>query len=147
MRITKRTVDQLETPPKDTFFWDDTLKGFGVKVTISGRKVFVLQGRIDGKVRRYTIGQYGSPWSPDQARAQALSMLSELAKGIDPTAEKRARRLQGSFADLIEQYVAEETQYSIFGTDTDQAACGSFNWQDESRRYHAARCSKNDDRY
>jgi integrase len=107
MRITKRTVDQLETPLKDTFFWDDTLKGFGVKVTVTGRKVFVLQGRIDGKVRRYTIGQYGSPWSPDQARAQALSMLSELAKGIDPTAEKRARRLQGSFADLTEQYVAE----------------------------------------
>lgn len=96
MRITKRALDAIEASSKTTFIWDDTLKGFGVKAYPSGRLVFVLQGRLDGKVRRYTIGQYGSPWSPDQAREQALMFLSQLTQGIDPTHEKKARRLQSS---------------------------------------------------
>jgi integrase len=62
-------------------------------------------------LRRYTIGQYGSPWSPDQAREQALQYLSQLARGVDPTAEKRARKAQGWFADLISQYLDEAMQH------------------------------------
>ena len=107
MRISKRSVDAIEAPVRDAFFWDDTLKGFGIKVTKTGKKVFVLQGRLDGTVRRYTIGQYGSPWSPDQAREEALQFLSQLGRGIDPTAEKKARRAQRSFGDLIGQYIQE----------------------------------------
>lgn len=52
MRITKRALDAIEASSKTTFIWDDTLKGFGVKAYPSGRLVFVLQGRLDGKVRR-----------------------------------------------------------------------------------------------
>jgi len=116
MRISKRSIDAIAVPAKDTFFWDDTLKGFGVKVTKTGKKMFVLQGRLDGVVRRYTIGQYGSPWSPDQARDEALQFLSQLGRGIDPTAEKKARRAQGSISDLIAQYVEEGMSHKKPGT-------------------------------
>lgn len=107
MRISKRSLDQMKLPDKDMFYWDDTLKGFGVKHYASGRKSFVLQGRLNGRVRRYTIGTYGSPWSPDQAREQALQYLSQLAQGIDPTAEAKAKKLQGNLAELAEQYLTE----------------------------------------
>ncbi|MFK8034424.1 MAG: tyrosine-type recombinase/integrase [Hyphomicrobiales bacterium] len=97
----------IDTLPKTTFIWDDTLKGFGVKVYPTGRIVFVLQGRLNGGSRRYTIGQYGSPWSPDQARAQALNWLSELSQGNDPTAERRAKKLEGKLSDIIDDYMQE----------------------------------------
>ena len=116
MRISKRSIDAIEAPAKDTFFWDDTLKGFGVKVTKTGKKMFVLQGRLDGIVRRYTIGQYGSPWSPDQAREEALQFLSQLGRGIDPTSEKKARRAQGLISDLIAQYIEEGMSHKKPGT-------------------------------
>lgn len=107
MRISKRALDNIETPTKTTFVWDDSLKGFGVKLFANGRKVFVVQNRLNGSVRRYTIGQFGSPWSPDQARAKALQWLSELSQGIDPTAEANAKKREGKLADIIEPYLAE----------------------------------------
>jgi integrase len=109
MRISKRSLDAMEIPAKTTFVWDDTLKGFGVKAFANGRKVFVLQGRLNGSSKRYTIGQFGSPWSPDQARAKALQWLSELSRGIDPTAEKVAKRQEGKLSDLVDAYLAEVT--------------------------------------
>ena len=109
MKITKRSLDAIDVPQKESFFWDALLKGFGVKVYPSGRKVFILQGRLNGRVRRYTIGQYGAPWSPDQAREQALIWLSDIARGIDPTAESRKKRTEPTIGDLASQYLEEIT--------------------------------------
>lgn len=45
-------------PPKTgaRIVWDAVLKGFGVRVTASGVKSFILNYRAHGKQRRYTIG-------------------------------------------------------------------------------------------
>lgn len=107
MRISKRSLDAINLPEKITFIWDESLKGFGVKIYPSGRKSFILQGRLNGAVRRYTIGQYGSPWSPDQAREQVLQFMAQLSQGIDPTAEKRAKKQLSNLAEFIEQYLVE----------------------------------------
>lgn len=47
------------------------------------------------------------PWSPGQARSQALNWLSELSQGIDLTAERRAKKLEGKLSDLVNQYMEE----------------------------------------
>lgn len=104
MKITKGSIEKLATKKPHEFIWDDTLKGFGVKVYKSGRKSFVVQGRLYGRNRRFTIGAFGSPWTAEQARKKAFDYLSMLANGIDPTAEQKARRLQDSFAVLIQHY-------------------------------------------
>jgi hypothetical protein len=44
-KITKRTVDALKPGATDRFLWDTELKGFGLKVTPSGNKVYILQYR------------------------------------------------------------------------------------------------------
>lgn len=45
-RITKRSVDALTPRTGDTFLWDDELRGFGVKVTPTGRKGYIYQYRM-----------------------------------------------------------------------------------------------------
>jgi integrase len=94
---------------RDTFLWDDELRGFGLKVTAAGSKSFVFQYRMGGreaKTRRWTIGSYGSPWSPATARTEAERIATLVAKGIDPADADRERRRQA--VDLaFETYAAK----------------------------------------
>ena len=61
-KLTKSVIDALPTPSSELVYWDETLPGFGVKVTPTGRKVFVVLYRTVGagsRLRKYTIGPYG----------------------------------------------------------------------------------------
>lgn len=93
-KITKRTVDALQTPANAQFLWDDELRGFGLKVTPAGNKVFLIQYREGGrgsKTKRYTIGTYGSPWTPSAARDEAERLLVEARKGALVSRAERGR--------------------------------------------------------
>ena len=80
MRITKKTIDGLVAGDRDQFIWDDEISGFGVKVTPKGKKVFIQQTRLNGQIRRFTIGPYGSPWTLDQAKLEARKLLVTLPR-------------------------------------------------------------------
>jgi integrase len=85
-KVNKQSVDSLRAGPKAHFLWDEKLRGFGVKVTPAGNKVFILQYRLGGRstpVRRYTIGRF-DPWSPEQAREKARALKRLVDDGIDP---------------------------------------------------------------
>lgn len=92
--ITKRAVDAAKPKPHDYFIWDggekDVVKGFGLKITPAGSKIYVYQYRIacPGKAertppKRYTIGRHGA-FTPDQARARAKELAVLVGRGIDP---------------------------------------------------------------
>ena len=70
MRLSKRVIDAATPIKRDYFLWDQTVKGFGAKITPAGAKLYVLQYRCKGRQRRYTIGRHGSPWTADEARRQ-----------------------------------------------------------------------------
>lgn len=109
-KITKRLVDATSPGDKDRFIWDDEVKGFGLKVTSAGRRVYVVQYRMGGRgtpTRRLTIGRHGQPWTVDQARTEARRLLGHVAAGRDPQAEKRAAR-EGQ-AEAVKNTVAELT--------------------------------------
>lgn len=42
VKITKRTVDAAKPGERDRFLWDADPKGFGLKVTPAGNKVYIL---------------------------------------------------------------------------------------------------------
>src|SRR3954462_12957466 len=93
-RLTKSALDALPTPPKDTVYWDETLPGFGVKVTPAGRKVFIILYRTSGagsRLRKYTIGPYGRI-TLHLARNEAQRVLAARTEGRDPASEKREAR-------------------------------------------------------
>jgi hypothetical protein len=106
-KISKSTLDRMQPESSDVIWWDVTLKGFGVKVTPAGRKVFLVQYRPPGgrrAPRKYTLGVYGR-LTPHQARVEAQRVLAERAAGRDPQADRQAHRsrMQSERLDLVVQ--------------------------------------------
>lgn len=96
--ITKRVVDAAQPGAVQVVIWDNEVKGFGLLVLPSGTKSYVYQYRVGGRgsrLRRYTIGRHGSPWTPDNARKRAKELAQSVRTGIDPfDAEKAADALK-----------------------------------------------------
>jgi integrase len=100
VRLTKTLVENTPPSAKDAVFWDATLKGFGLKVTPKGVRTYILQYRprglptVDTKLRRFTIGHHGSPWTTETARAAAIDLLAKVRLGEDPAANLTAQRVR-----------------------------------------------------
>jgi integrase len=108
-KITKRAVDALHPNGADQFLWDSDLKGFGLKVTAGGNKVYILQYRKGGRgapTRRVTIGRHGA-LTPDQARKEAARLSGSVAHGADPAAARAAEKAAPTVTALTERFLAE----------------------------------------
>jgi integrase len=92
--FTDTLVANLECPAgqKDKLFFDDKQKGLGVRVTQSGGKVFIVQWTdpASGQKRREVLGALGAI-TTDQARKAAAVYRGDVAKGLDPHAERLAK--------------------------------------------------------
>ena len=100
--LTKRIVDRLAVNGKDAVFWDSELPGFGIRVHSTGRKVYVVQTRANGKSRRVTLGRHGDI-APDQARKDAAKIITRLKDGLPPVETEP----EPTVADLAERYERE----------------------------------------
>lgn len=106
-KLTKRAIDALEPQAKDLFVWDTDLSGFGLKITPSGTRVYILQYRVAGiGVRRYTVGKHGT-WTPDTARKEAVRLLGLVASGKDPAEAKQHGKDGLTFSAFSERYLKE----------------------------------------
>lgn len=103
-RITETLVKALHTPTRrQDITYDTDLKGFGVRITSGGAKAFILNYRIQGRERRYTIGSYPE-WSAAAARKQAETLKRRIDLGEDPMAERREQRDAPTVGDLCLDY-------------------------------------------
>jgi hypothetical protein len=84
-KLTKRNVDALPlSTDRDRIWWDEDLKGFGLKITPAERKVFLVQCRPAGdrrNPRKYTIGECGQV-TPHQARVEPQRVLPEQVEDL-----------------------------------------------------------------
>lgn len=84
---------------------DDELKGFGVRRQREAISYFIRK-RVKGKLKRITIGQHGSPWTPEKARKRAAALLQDIAAGGDPVAKRRADMARGRpFGELADEFL------------------------------------------
>lgn len=88
VRITKVAVDRMEP---GQVLRDVELKGFGVRRQQDVPSYF-LQRKINGRLRWFTIGQHGSPWTPDTARREAMRLLVTISEGVDPQQKRQQER-------------------------------------------------------
>ena len=93
-KISKHSVENLSCERKDRFLWDTELPMFGCKITPKGRRVYLLQYRIKGRLRRYTIGTHGI-LTAKEARHIARNLLHEVVLGRDPADTKNNKASPG----------------------------------------------------
>lgn len=105
-KINKRFVDNLVSGGKDKVYWDDELKGFGVRMRASGRKYYIVQTRYNGRHRKYTVGPHG-PITCEKARAKALEILANLKSGQDPIEEAAKLRRCITMRQMGEKFLNE----------------------------------------
>lgn len=88
-KLTKPFCDTVKPPATGyEIHWDDRVSGYGLRVTATGVRAFVAQGRVKGKAVIVTIGRFGL-FTEDQARKRAQSILQQMRDGIDPRDVKR----------------------------------------------------------
>jgi integrase len=98
--LTKAVADTVQPPAAgQAFIRDDKLRGFALRITAAGIKSFVFEGRVRGRVRRITLGQYPAI-NVGFAREEALRLKSAITQGRDPVVERAAERKVLTFRDL-----------------------------------------------
>lgn len=115
MKITKLKVEALDAVGRDIFYWDDSLKGFGVKVTPKGRKSYVFQYRLGGRrgrARRLFLGVHGQV-TTEQARKEATKIAGDVAKGRDIATDKRNRNAAPKVSEVMEVFLRDHVQTKL----------------------------------
>jgi integrase len=107
VHLTDRTITALPIPSeteRQRDYWDDTLRGFGVRVSYGGKRAFVVRYRAGRRLRRLTIGPYPAKSLAD-ARKEARSVIGRAADGGDPAGEKQEHLNGESFRELAKAYL------------------------------------------
>lgn len=111
IKITQREVSKIQPTGPDgnqVYYYDSDLKGFGLRVSRT-RMTFFAEGKIGRKTIRVTIGD-ASVVSPQKARSDALALLADLSRGIDPRAENRDQELESlTLKTIYDEYVRVRT--------------------------------------
>ena len=107
-RITRKTVDALSAREREYMLWDSDVRGFGVRVHPSGRKVYLVKYRHHGRVTKMTIGPHGTI-PPAAARARAAEIITAAKTGRDMTGQVLQLRKdeRATVHDLAGRFLAE----------------------------------------
>lgn len=108
MELTKKAIEGLLAPASgQVFYWFDSPKGFGLRVTPT-TKSFIFEGRVRGsnKKRRVTIGTVDKFPELKNARISAGRIAADLNSGIDPSAEKARKQAKAvTLREAMGQYI------------------------------------------
>ena len=112
MKINKSNVEALPIPlvkeagkTAQKRYYDDNLKGFGVRVTSGGTRAFFVEKLIKKKLCRITLGRYPE-LTAEMAKNEAKKLLGQIAMGIDPVAEKRTAQMREvTLNDVFNDYL------------------------------------------
>jgi integrase len=117
IKLSQGAIDALVAPAKgETFAWFSELPGFGIRVSASGHRAWVVQFRLDGRSVRKTLGDVRVLDIP-RAKARARAILAAAEEGRDLVAEEAAEKAaqaereadaaERSIGALVERFLAE----------------------------------------
>jgi integrase len=103
----QRVINALKTTKeRGERHYDADIKGFGIVVYPSGRKVFFADYGTRTRRRRMTLGEYGII-TPAKARKKAKSVLGEAAEGGDPLGERQQRLRMPTVKEWAAEWLAK----------------------------------------
>jgi integrase len=104
-RIVEQTIKRLKPPAEgNRIAWDSEIPGSGARITAAGIISFILDYRIFGRQRRYTIGRYPE-LTATAARIDAGELRAKIRAGHDPMEERIHSRSEPTLGDLATAYL------------------------------------------
>jgi integrase len=107
LRLTEAVVESLAPDGRDRFVFDARQPGFAIRITPSGTKIFTVQGYVNGRKRRVTVGYYPNV-SVAQARELALQALADMRRGNDPIIERKTRLAAAKAGEMTVAQLADK---------------------------------------
>tara|TARA_R110002051_G_scaffold28421_1_gene67560 strand:+ start:160 stop:1416 length:1257 start_codon:yes stop_codon:yes gene_type:complete len=105
-KFTKRFIDGLEYTDKAVIHQDEVVNGFAV-CTKSASKNYLINKRINGKLHRRVIGDCSIITLQD-AREQAMSLISDLMQGKDPFNDDMKDVVVPTLGEAYEYYISHK---------------------------------------
>ena len=102
--LTPRLARQSKPQAKDTFLFDKSLPGFGLRIHPSGRKVWIVQARIEGRSRRIVIARHGE-MELAEARRRASDILARIRAGDNPADDIQREKKTPTFREFADEYL------------------------------------------
>ena len=102
--LTARLARESKPAPKDTILFDRKLPGFGLRVHPSGRKVWIVQTRIEGRSRRIVVARHGE-MELAEARRRARDMLHRSRTGANPADDIQQEKRTPTFRAFTREYL------------------------------------------
>jgi integrase len=89
VRLSRSMIDRFECPEgqKESYLWDSTQTGLGVRAYASGKKSFVFRATVNGKTTKGVI--FDASGDLAKARAKVRDLLSLASEGVTPTEHKK----------------------------------------------------------
>lgn len=100
-RLTVKAIAAAKPAAREYTLWDKQLAHFGVRVLPSGVKSYILQTRVNGRMRKITLGRF-SELPLDAARREGASVLAHLWGGEDVTPPRK--KMAPLFRDFATRY-------------------------------------------
>lgn len=107
-KISTNLIKTLKYTGGTQRIWDDTLKGFGIRIQQNSMSFFIDYRNKYGIKRNYTIGKVGI-LTADEARRIAREKLASVINNIDPASERIADKQTMTVASLCDWYLKTQT--------------------------------------
>ena len=108
--LTERRIADLDLPDQRYVVWDETLPGFGLRLSPEGTRTFVLKSRLpSGRVRWKTLGRYGTV-ALEKARRQAKRDIGIVADGGDPLQQKDRARDAPTLGAVADRFLEDHVE-------------------------------------
>ena len=102
--LTARLARASRPTGKDVILFDRALPGFGLRIHPTGRKVWIVQARIEGRSRRIVIARHGE-MELAEARRRARDMLHRIRTGANPADDIRREKETPTFRAFAGEYL------------------------------------------
>lgn len=110
IKLTKTGADAAMAGKEPYELRDTIIPGFLLKVTPTGRKIFmVAYVAANGQRRKPAIGRFGEI-TVEQARSIAQDWLADVRKGNDPSAERSAARQAPTVKELFDRFMEDYSE-------------------------------------
>jgi integrase len=115
IKLTQPAIEKLKAPPSGRIeYWDNQLPSFGLRISETGRKTWVVMYRVGGKLVRETLGTAAVIPNVADARMRARESLIKAQAGVNPVEQRRVseraakqaeERKPKSFGETVDLYL------------------------------------------